>query len=83
MSDDHDAPRLINEPVSGFVVMVNEVVARCKNAVGEPIIGHELSDILDRVEFGVFLRQRNDADVFGYIELVSRMLANLIYQHTP
>ena len=80
-SDGHDAPRLIDEFVPCLATMVDDVVVRCEDAVGEPVIAHELPDILDRVEFGTFGRQRDDTDIVGYIEFAGHVPASLIHQH--
>ena len=80
-SNGHDALRLIDELVSGFAAMVDDVVVGCKDPVGEPVVAHELPDIFDRVEFGAFGRQHDDADVCGYIELSGHVPAGLIHQH--
>ena len=36
---------------------------RFEDAVGEPVIAHELPDVLDRVEFGAFRRQGDNGDI--------------------
>ena len=61
--------------------MVDDVVVGCEDPVGEPVVAHELPDILDRVELGAFGRQRDDADVAGNIELAGHVPARLIHQH--
>jgi len=37
--------------------MVDEFVVGFEDAVGEPVVAHELPDVFDRVEFGGFRRQ--------------------------
>ena len=32
--------------------MIDYVLVGCKDPVGEPVVAHELPDILDRIEFG-------------------------------
>jgi hypothetical protein len=61
--------------------MIDDVVLRCEDAVREPVVAHELPDVLDRIEFWAFGRQRDDADVFGQFELVGRVPASLIHQY--
>ena len=80
-SDGHDPPRLIDELVPSLAAMVDDVVMGCEDAVGEPVVAHELPDILDRVEFGAFGRQRDDADIVGHIEFAGHVPASLIHQH--
>ena len=41
-----------------------------EDAVGEPVVADELPDILDRIEFGAFGRQRDERDVRRHDELV-------------
>ena len=48
-ADGHDAPRLINELVSGLAALADDVVMRGKDAVVEPIVAHELPDVIDRL----------------------------------
>ena len=40
-----------------------------------------MPDVFNRVQFGTFGRQRDDADVFGNVELVGQMPSSLIHQH--
>jgi hypothetical protein len=61
--------------------MIDDVVVGREDAVGEPVVAHELPYVLDRVEFRGFRRQRDDADVAGHIELVGGVPASLIHQH--
>jgi len=80
-SDGHDAPWLIDKLVPCLATMVDDVVVGCEDAVRKPVVAHELPDILDRVEFGAFGRQRYDADIGGHIELVGQVPSSLIHQH--
>ena len=61
--------------------MIDDVVVGSEDAVGEPVVAHELPDVFDRVEFGAFGRQRDDADVIGYDELSGHVPPGLIHQH--
>jgi hypothetical protein len=38
--------------------MVDEIVIRFENAIGEPVVANELPDVFRRVEFRAFRRQR-------------------------
>jgi hypothetical protein len=69
-ADSHDVPRLIDELIPGFAAVVDDVVVGCEDPVGEPVVAHELPDILNRVEFRTFGRERDDADIAGNIQLV-------------
>ena len=44
---------------------VEDVVVGFEDAVRQPIVAHELPDILDGIEFRAFGRERDDADVVG------------------
>ena len=57
-SDGHDAPGLIDELVPGVAAVVDDVVVGFEDAVREPVVAHELPDVLDGVQFGAFRRQR-------------------------
>ena len=52
-----------------------------EDAVGEPVVAHELPDVLDRVQFRTFCRQSNDADVIGHDELSGHVPPSLVHQH--
>ena len=62
-SDGHDAPRLVDELVPCLAAVIDEIIVRFEDAVGEPVIAHELPDVLDRVEFGAFWRQGDNGDI--------------------
>ena len=62
-SDGHDAPGLLDELVPCFAAVVDEIIVRFEDAVGEPVVAHELPDVLDRVELGAFRRQGDNGDV--------------------
>ena len=64
-SERHDAPWLIGEAVPGEAAVVEDVVVGFEDAVRQPVIAHELPDVLDRVELGAFGRQRHEGDVGG------------------
>jgi hypothetical protein len=64
-SDGHDAPRLVDELVPCVAAVVDEIVIGFEDAVGEPVVAHELPDVLDRIELGAFRRQGENGDVGG------------------
>jgi len=68
--DGHNAPRLIYEFVPRLAAEVDDIVVGSEHPVGEPVVAHELPDILNRVEFRTFGRERDDADIAGNIQLV-------------
>ena len=79
-ADCHDAPWLIDELVPSLAAVVDDVVVGCEDPVRQPVVAHELPDVLDRVEFGALGRQRDDADVGGHLELAGRVPSGLIHQ---
>ena len=72
MPDGHNAPRLIYEFVPRLAAEVDDIVVGSEHPVGEPVVAHELPDILNRVEFRTFGRERDDADIVRHIQLVVR-----------
>src|SRR6267143_949671 len=46
----HDGPGLVGERVPGVAAVIEDVVIGAEDAVGEPVVAHELPDIFDRVE---------------------------------
>lgn len=79
-SDRHDAPRLFDELIPGLAAVVEDCVVGLEHAIGEPIVAHELPDVLDRVEFRALWWQRQDRDVRWHHEHVGKMPACLIHQ---
>ena len=49
-SDGHNPPGLIGEFVPSITAMVDEIVVGFEDAIGEPVVAHELPDVLHRVE---------------------------------
>ena len=79
-SDGHDPPGLIDELVPSVAAMIDEIVVGFEDAVGEPVVAHELPDVFDRVEFGAFRRQGDDGDVGRHDEACRHVPAGLIDQ---
>ena len=61
---------MIEELVPGVATVVDDVVVGFEDPVGQPIVAQELPDILRRIEFGTFCRQRDDSDIWRDGELV-------------
>jgi len=61
--------------------MIEDFIIGLEDAVGEPIIAHELPDVFDWIEFGTFGWQRDDADIVGYYERAGHMPSGLIHEH--
>ena len=79
-SDGHDAPGLVDELVPCLAAMIDEIVVEFEDTVGEPVVAHELPDVLDRVELGAFRRQGDNGDVGRRDEANRKVLAGLIDQ---
>ena len=79
-SEGHDPPWLLDEPVPGVTALVDDVVVGLEDTVREPVVAHELPDILDRVEFGTAWRQSGDGDVLRHDKLGRGMPACLIHE---
>ena len=60
--------------------MIDKVVVGFEDAVGEPIVPHELPDVFHGIEFRAFRRQRDDSDVVGHDEACRHVPAGLIDQ---
>ena len=48
--------------------MIEDVVVVFEDAVGEPVLAHELPDVLDGIEFGRPGRERQEGDIAGHFE---------------
>jgi len=77
-ADGHDAPRLADEVVPGEATVVDDVIVGFEDPVGEPVVAHELPDVLDRVELGASRRQRQQGDVGGDDQLGRPVPSGLI-----
>jgi hypothetical protein len=60
--------------------MIDEVFVRLEDAVGEPIVAHELPDVFYWIEFGTFRRQGDDGDIGRHDEMRRHVPACLIDQ---
>ena len=78
--DGHDPPGLIGELVPSITAMVDEIVVGFEDAIGEPVVAHELPDVFLGVEFGAFRRQGDDGDVGRHGEAHRHVPACLIDQ---
>ena len=59
--------------------MVDDILVGLEDAVGEPVIPHELPDVFDWIQFGRFRRQRQDGDVFGDGKVVGHVPSCLVH----
>ena len=77
-SDGHDAPGLGDDPVPSVATVVEDVGIGSKDAVSEPVVPHELPEVLDRVEFGRAGREGHQGDVVRHGQLPGGVPAGLI-----
>ena len=49
-ADGHNAPGLIDKTVPGEAALVEDVCVGFEDAVRQPVVAHELPDILDRID---------------------------------
>src|ERR1700747_252992 len=77
-TDGHDAPRLIDEPVPGLAAVVDDVVVGFEDTVRQPVVAHELPDVLDGVELGASRRQRHQGNVGRHDQLGRAVPSGLI-----
>jgi len=59
--------------------MFDDVVVGREDAVGQPVIAHELPDVFHRVELGRARRQGDDGDIAGHLELCGGVPSGLIH----
>ena len=76
--DGHDEPGLIDEAVPVVAAVIDDVVVVPEDAVGEPVVAHELPDVLHRVQFGAFRRQGQQCDVGGQRDLAGKVPSRLV-----
>ena len=76
--DGHDFPGLVDELVPSVAAVVDDVVVGFEEAVGEPIVAHELPDVFLRVQLGAFGGQRDQGDVRRGAQLAGKMPPSLI-----
>ncbi len=77
-SDGHDLPGLVDECVPGVAAEGDDVVIGPKDPVGEPVLAHELPQVLDRVQLWRSGREEQEGDVVGHRQLRGRVPAGLI-----
>jgi len=79
-AEGHDAPRLIGELVPREAAVVDDILVGFEDPVRQPVVAHELPDILDRVELGASGWQRHERDIVGDDQFGRAMPARLIEQ---
>ena len=58
--------------------MIDDIVWIEEDPVGQPVVAHELPDILDRVELGTFGREGHEREIGRHIELAGHVPTRLI-----
>ena len=71
---------MVDEAVPGVAAVIDDVVVVMEHTIGEPVVAHELPDILHHVQFRAFRRQRQQRDVFRHGEVAGHVPARLIEQ---
>ena len=69
---------LASEFVPGLAAVVEQIVSVEEDPVGQPIVAHELSDVLGRVELGTFGRKGREREIARHIELAGHAPSRLI-----
>ncbi len=81
-SDGHYPPGLVGKVVPGECAEVDDLVIRAEDTVRQPVLSHELPDVLDGIEFGAFWRKGQQGDVAGNVQLPGGMPTGLVeHQH--
>ena len=62
-SDGHEAPWLVSEFVPGLAAVIEQIVSVEEDPVGQPVVAHELPDVLGRVELGTFGRKGHEREI--------------------
>ncbi len=59
-ADGHDDPGLLDELVPGVTAVIDDFLVGAKDPVRQPVLAHELPDVLHRVQFRRARRQRQE-----------------------
>lgn len=62
----------------GVAAMGDDIVINFTDAVGEPVLAHEVPEMFDRIELWRFRRQRQDCYVGGHIKCLGHVPARVI-----
>ena len=63
-----------------MAAVIDDVVVIAEHPVGEPVVAHELPDVLHDVELGAFRRQRQQRDVVRHGDIAGEVPPGLIEQ---
>ena len=61
-----------------MAAVIDQLVVGREHQVGQPVVAHELPDILDRVQFGAFGRKREQGNVGRDLEALRQVPAGLV-----
>src|SRR3954464_7066421 len=79
-ADGHKEPGLIGELVPRLAAVIEDVAVRGEDPVREPVLAHELPDVLDRVQLGRLRRERHKGDVGRDHKSLGLMPARLVHE---
>ena len=79
-AEGHDAPRLLGQLVTSIAAVIYDIFVGGEDAVGKPVVAHELPDILLRVQFGALGRQGDESDIVGHLQPLGGMPSGLVEQ---
>src|SRR3954467_2307492 len=77
-ADGHDEPGLVCEFVPRRAAVIEDVAVGGEDPVGEPVVAHELPDVLDGVQLGRLGRKRHEGDVGRDHKFLGLMPARLV-----
>ena len=79
-SDGHDPPGLVDEAVPGVAAVIDDVDVAGEDTVRQPVVPHELPDVLHHVQLGTLRRQRQQRDVVRHRDLIREVPSGLVEQ---
>jgi len=79
-TEGHDGPGCGFELVPSVAAVIDDGGVAVEDAIGEPVVTHELPDVFLGVQLGAFCRQWHDGEVARHDELPRKMPSGLIEQ---
>ena len=77
----HDCPGLIGQPVPSMAAVGDDIIVVLEDPIGEPVLAHELPDVLLRVQLRRLRRQRHEGDIFRQLEFSGGVPSSLVEQN--
>src|SRR3712207_2203705 len=77
-ADGHDNPGLVDELVPSVTAVIDDLLVGAEHPVRQPVVAHELPDVLDRVQLRGARRQGQERDVVGDPQLRRDVPARLV-----